>query len=90
MYVCVCTEFCGVLAGKSSLILTLMRVMEKDSGFVEIDGVDVHQLDLHVLRSRIALIPQVHICAVLCTLLNPCSLHVYVCVCVCHNSFRIQ
>lgn len=44
--------------GKSSLISTLLRMSELDSGHVVIDGVDVSSLGLHTLRSSISVIPQ--------------------------------
>ncbi len=40
------------------MILSLLRIMEKSGGKVEIDGVDIHSIGLFDLRSRIALIPQ--------------------------------
>ncbi|XP_068243109.1 ATP-binding cassette sub-family C member 5-like isoform X2 [Palaemon carinicauda] len=45
-------------AGKSSLISTLLRLSELDSGSVVIDGIDISTIGLHVLRSRISVIPQ--------------------------------
>ncbi|KAK8395732.1 hypothetical protein O3P69_005668 [Scylla paramamosain] len=45
-------------AGKSSLISTLLRICELDSGSVLIDGVDISTLGLHTLRSSISVIPQ--------------------------------
>lgn len=45
-------------AGKSSLTLALFRFLEARSGQVCIDGVDVSKIDLHSLRSRLAIIPQ--------------------------------
>ncbi|XP_050696667.1 ATP-binding cassette sub-family C member 5-like isoform X1 [Eriocheir sinensis] len=45
-------------AGKSSLISTLLRMSELDSGRVVIDGVDVSVVGLHTLRSSISVIPQ--------------------------------
>jgi len=44
--------------GKSSLLLTLMRLVELESGVVSIDGEDVSQIGLHTLRSKAAIIPQ--------------------------------
>ncbi|KNE73270.1 hypothetical protein AMAG_20735 [Allomyces macrogynus ATCC 38327] len=38
--------------------LALLRMLEAQSGSVEIDGVRTTDLDLHVLRSRITLVPQ--------------------------------
>lgn len=46
-------------AGKSSLTLALFRFLEARSGKVVIDGVDISKIDLHSLRSRLAIIPQV-------------------------------
>ncbi|GAA5978963.1 hypothetical protein JCM5350_004190 [Sporobolomyces pararoseus] len=45
-------------AGKSSLTMVLYRVIEAERGTVSIDGVDVSQIGLHDLRSRISIIPQ--------------------------------
>lgn len=47
-------------AGKSSLALALFRVVEPASGSIYIDGVDVTEVGLHDLRSKITIIPQVH------------------------------
>ncbi|XP_074513337.1 multidrug resistance-associated protein 1 [Sebastes fasciatus] len=45
-------------AGKSSLTLALFRIIEASEGHIFIDGVDIAQLGLHELRSRITIIPQ--------------------------------
>ncbi|XP_029015058.1 multidrug resistance-associated protein 1 [Betta splendens] len=45
-------------AGKSSLTLGLFRIIERAEGHIFIDGVDIAQLGLHELRSRITIIPQ--------------------------------
>ncbi|XP_056263509.1 multidrug resistance-associated protein 1 isoform X1 [Pseudoliparis swirei] len=45
-------------AGKSSLTLALFRIIEASEGQIFIDGVDIAQLGLHELRSRITIIPQ--------------------------------
>ncbi|XP_070778984.1 multidrug resistance-associated protein 1 isoform X2 [Enoplosus armatus] len=45
-------------AGKSSLTLGLFRIIEAAEGHIFIDGVDIAQLGLHELRSRITIIPQ--------------------------------
>lgn len=46
-------------AGKSSLTLALFRIIEAAGGSLIIDGVDIANLGLHDLRSRITIIPQV-------------------------------
>lgn len=45
-------------AGKSSLTLSLFRIIESTQGSIIIDGVDVSKIGLHDLRSRITIIPQ--------------------------------
>lgn len=45
-------------AGKSSLALALMRIVEPAEGQILIDGVDVSQIGLHDLRSAVTIIPQ--------------------------------
>ena len=54
---------CGVVgrtgAGKSSLINTMFRLMELDSGVVQIDGVDISKIGLYQLRGALSIIPQV-------------------------------
>ncbi|KAH7378047.1 ABC multidrug transporter [Cadophora sp. MPI-SDFR-AT-0126] len=45
-------------AGKSSLALSLLRLLEPQSGSIFIDGVDIATIKLQTLRSRIAFIPQ--------------------------------
>jgi ATP-binding cassette, subfamily C (CFTR/MRP), member 1 len=44
-------------AGKSTLGLTLSRIMELQSGSIKIDGVDISRVDLDFLRSKITVIP---------------------------------
>lgn len=44
-------------AGKSTLGLSLARIMEVESGAIEVDGVDISQIDLNVLREKITFIP---------------------------------
>ncbi|KAF8530143.1 ABC protein [Hysterangium stoloniferum] len=45
-------------AGKSSLMITLFRLVELSSGSIHIDGIDISSLGLRDLRSKIAIIPQ--------------------------------
>ena len=45
-------------AGKSSLLVSLFRLVEVDSGTIMIDGVDIRGLGLNTLRSRLAIVPQ--------------------------------
>lgn len=46
-------------AGKSSLTLSLFRIIEATEGRILIDNIDISEIDLKVLRSRITVIPQV-------------------------------
>uniref|UniRef100_A0A673I3S4 Multidrug resistance-associated protein 1 n=1 Tax=Sinocyclocheilus rhinocerous TaxID=307959 RepID=A0A673I3S4_9TELE len=46
-------------AGKSSLTLGLFRIIEAAQGEICVDGVNIAELGLHELRSRITIIPQV-------------------------------
>lgn len=46
-------------SGKSSLLLTLFRIVEiEKGGRIEIDGVDIRSVDLQTLRESLAIIPQ--------------------------------
>ncbi|XP_038595541.1 multidrug resistance-associated protein 1-like [Micropterus salmoides] len=45
-------------AGKSSLALGIFRILEAAKGRIFIDGIDIAQIGLHDLRSRITIIPQ--------------------------------
>jgi ABC-type multidrug transport system fused ATPase/permease subunit len=45
-------------AGKSSLLLTLFRIIEGVEGSIVIDGVDIKNIGLNNLRSAISIVPQ--------------------------------
>ncbi|XP_060527505.1 multidrug resistance-associated protein 1-like [Cylas formicarius] len=45
-------------AGKSSLTLSLFRIIEAAAGKIAIDDVDISEIGLHSLRSRLTIIPQ--------------------------------
>jgi len=45
-------------AGKSSLTLSLFRIIEPAGGSISIDGIDTSTIGLHDLRSRLSIIPQ--------------------------------
>mmetsp|Transcript_44088 Transcript_44088/g.58515 ORF Transcript_44088/g.58515 Transcript_44088/m.58515 type:complete len:108 (+) Transcript_44088:973-1296(+) len=45
-------------AGKSSILQVLFRLSDLTEGSVKIDGVDIREVGLHLLRQSIAFIPQ--------------------------------
>ncbi|KAJ3207843.1 hypothetical protein HDU67_007191, partial [Dinochytrium kinnereticum] len=45
-------------AGKSSLSLCLFRIVEPSAGTITVDGINVADIGLHDLRSRLTIIPQ--------------------------------
>jgi len=45
-------------AGKSTIILSILRVLEATQGNILIDDIDISKLDLKLLRQKITLIPQ--------------------------------
>ncbi|XP_065214443.1 multidrug resistance-associated protein 1-like [Planococcus citri] len=45
-------------AGKSSLTLSLFRIIESAGGEISIDGVDIASLGLHSVRAKLTIIPQ--------------------------------
>ena len=46
------------IEGKSSLALALFRILEECEGKIFIDGIDIKNLGLHDLRSKLTIIPQ--------------------------------
>ena len=48
----------GVGSGKSTLVHAIPRLLEFEDGHVFVDGIDVNHLELRVLRSSIAMVPQ--------------------------------
>jgi ABC-type multidrug transport system fused ATPase/permease subunit len=44
-------------AGKSTLGLTLLKIVEAEAGSVLIDGIDISKIDLQVLREKVTIIP---------------------------------
>lgn len=44
-------------AGKSTICLSLSRIVEIVSGHIKIDGINIRDVDLNYLRSRITVIP---------------------------------
>ena len=45
-------------AGKSTLFMGLTRIVELESGSIEIDGQDIAKVDMKALRDQITMIPQ--------------------------------
>jgi len=45
-------------AGKSSMVLACLRILEAKEGRILIDGIDISKIGLHELRSAITIIPQ--------------------------------
>lgn len=44
-------------AGKSTISQTVSRLLELESGSIEIDGVDISKVDLKLLRQNITMVP---------------------------------
>jgi len=46
-------------AGKSSLTLSLFRLIESAGGSIFVDDIDISKIGLHTLRNQLTIIPQV-------------------------------
>ena len=46
-------------AGKSSMALSMFRIIEAAGGKITIDGINIGNIGLHDLRGRLTVIPQV-------------------------------
>lgn len=55
-------QFIGICgstgSGKTSLLLTILGLLDTSSGGIKIDGVDLKTTSLHDIRSRLAVLPQ--------------------------------
>ena len=74
--------------GKSTLMMSLFRVMEAASGSITIDGVNIREIGLFDLRSRLALVPQARTlctCDCLVSLRDVCRPASCVCNLHCHG-----
>nr|CAD7459032.1 unnamed protein product [Timema tahoe] len=57
--ICSKVGICGRTgSGKSSLVMSLFHMVDVYEGSIEIDGIDITQVPLQVLRSRLSIIPQ--------------------------------
>ena len=45
-------------SGKSSLVQAMLRLLEAETGYIEVDGIDISSIGLRRLRESIAVIPQ--------------------------------
>jgi len=45
-------------AGKSTICLSLSRIVELERGSIEIDGVNIAEIDLQKVREKVTVIPQ--------------------------------
>lgn len=44
-------------AGKSTISLAIPRIVEAFAGSIEIDGIDIGKVDLHILRNKLTVVP---------------------------------
>jgi ABC-type multidrug transport system fused ATPase/permease subunit len=44
-------------AGKSTICISMSRIVELFEGYIEIDGVDIAKIDLQKLREKVTVIP---------------------------------
>ena len=45
-------------SGKTSLIMSLFRLVEPSSGTIEVDGINLAEIGMHEMRGRFSIIPQ--------------------------------
>lgn len=57
-------------AGKSSLTLSLFRIIEAANGCIDIDDVNINEIGLHDVRRNLTVIPQVFMHLKLFILIN--------------------
>lgn len=52
------TSYLSRRAGKSTLALSILRAIERSSGRILVDGIDIEHVPLATLRSRLCMLPQ--------------------------------
>ena len=65
-------------SGKSTLVQCLFRLLEPEEGSIQLSGVDITNVGLHTLRTRLSVIPQAPVLFSGCTIrenLDPFSRH---------------
>ena len=63
-------------AGKTTLVSALLRLINSNDGVIKIDGVNIAEIGLHELRSRVTFIPQVKIKSTSKGLIGTCAIYV--------------